>query len=143
MSTHTPPFVRSPYNYDAAEASLSTGLACLDPSLTIASDAPDADINVIVARYQAGYDIPLGHREGLYGDFTDAPDFRASQDLIRAAKEAFADLPAAVREAFHNDPAALLAAADDPGFEDTFARVFGPPPPAPPATPPAGDPPAN
>lgn len=133
----TPPFIRSPYNYDPAQASLETGLACEDPSLTVASDAIDADINTIVRRFGVTGEWPITARLPTYDDFTQIVDFQTAQNALRAAQEAFDALPAEVRQAFNNDPQRLLEASAAPDFSEVFEKTFGQPPPAPPEAPPA------
>lgn len=132
MST-SPPFIRSPYNYDQAEASLETGLACLDPSLCVASDAIDADINTIVRRFGVTGEWPQTARLPTYDDFSHVVDYQTAQQALMAAQEGFAALPAHVRAAFNNDPQQLLEASQAPDFAEVFQKTFGEQPPAPPA----------
>lgn len=97
-------FIRSPYNYDRFAASRESGLLCDDPSLTVQSDAEDADINVIVARFGITGQVPVDVRVPLEADFVDVFDFHTAMQAVRAAEESFAEMPANVRERFRNDP---------------------------------------
>ena len=48
MSKIVPPFVRSPFNYDAMAVSNETGLSCPEDTLTQQNFAEECDINRIV-----------------------------------------------------------------------------------------------
>lgn len=74
----------------------------------------ECDINQIAARLSSGQPVRIPPNSAVYGDFADAPDFQAAQNLILRAKEQFMALPANVRERFKNDPAQLLAFVHDP-----------------------------
>jgi len=58
-------FVRSPYNYDMAKASVESGLACEDASRAVQSQREDADINVIVKRFGLTGQLPQNVRVPL------------------------------------------------------------------------------
>lgn len=132
----------------AKAASDETGLLCEDPSLTVQSDAEDADINTIVRRFGITGSLPQGIRIPDYADYEGIFDFQSAQNAIIAAKEAFYALPADVRAEFANDPQQLLQFAADPanrerlvqmGLADPQAAPAAPPAPVdvPPATPPS------
>jgi len=120
-------------------------LICEDPSLTDQSQAADADINTIMARYEKTGTLPDYGQSPMYGDFSDMPTFMEAQEVLRRGSEAFAALPSRVRAEFDNDPAQFVAFASDPGNVDQM-RIWGlakpldepevtPAPPAPPAEP--------
>lgn len=64
----------------------------------------DADINVLVRRFAKTGVIMQRDVVPLRGDFTDAMDFRAMQDAIKAANDSFMSLPSDVRERFGHNP---------------------------------------
>ncbi len=97
-------FIRSPYNYDVDEVSRETGLVCEDESLTVQSDAIDADINTIVKRFGLTGQLPENVRVPVASDFTDVFDFHSALRAIRLAEESFNEMPAHVRAEFDNDP---------------------------------------
>lgn len=126
---------------DGDEMSQETGLECLDPSLTSQESADDTDINRIVETWVRTGIAPRNPITALTGDFTDAVDYRASLDRLRAAQTQFNGLDAKVRSYFANDPANLIdflqnpdnrAKADELGL--TMPKAVEPPP-APPSNP--------
>lgn len=125
-------FVRNPYNYDVEKASKEAGLACDDPSLTLQSQAQEADINVILKRLNVTGVLPQASRVPTYGDFSAVVDYRGALDLIRAADAAFMSVPADVRARFSNDPAAFVEfCSNEANIEEV--RRLGLAPPAKPA----------
>lgn len=109
-----PPFIRSAYNYDTDEASLDAGYSSDLPSLTVQADAIDADINTIVKRFGLTGQLPPARDAGQFGDFSEVTDFQSAMNAVRAAGQAFMELPAEMREAYKNDPAQLLDALQNP-----------------------------
>lgn len=83
-------------------------------SLTVQSQAEDADINVLMHRYGITGRMPENVRIPSYGDFTEVTDFRSALEAVRRAEEGFMELPARVRAEFQNDPQLLLQFAADP-----------------------------
>lgn len=74
----------------------------------------ECDINVIMRRYVKTGVVSHGVLEpGSYG-FAPSFSFHDAMNSIRAAEEAFADLPAAVRKRFRNDPGEFLEFAENP-----------------------------
>lgn len=103
--TVVPPFIRSPYNYDRAEASRACATSFEGTvSLTVQEHAEDADINVIVKRFGITGVMPQNHRVPEYGDYTGVNDYRSAIEAVRAADEHFMAMPAEVRARFENDP---------------------------------------
>jgi phage internal scaffolding protein len=107
-SSISPPFLRSPYNYDRDAVSSSTGLACQDLSLTVQADAKDADINEIVRRFGLTGELPTGVAIPQYGDFLGVYDYQTALNEIKRAESAFMAFPAHVRERFGHDVAEFL-----------------------------------
>jgi len=114
MKPHTRPFVRHPYNYDADQASLRTGLSCPEPTLAQQQFRDECDINVITERFGLTGQLPVGVRAPSYGDFTGVSDFQSAMQAVRQAQESFMLFPAAVRERFANNPQRLLEFCADP-----------------------------
>lgn len=79
-----------------------------EDSLTQQDDAKDADINVIVSRFNKTGQLPQVTAQMIQGDFTNAPDFRKCQEQLKAAQDAFQDIPAKIRSRFNNDPAEFI-----------------------------------
>lgn len=107
------PFVRSAFNYDMMEASIASGLTCLDPSLAVQDQRDEVDINTIVERFRITGLPPEDVRAPTSGDFTDVVDFRGAMDAIVAARESFQRMLAPVRERFDNDPARFVDFCSD------------------------------
>ncbi|AXH77469.1 MAG: internal scaffolding protein [Microviridae sp.] len=68
----------------------------------------ECDINVLMRRYESSGVLPVDVSTASYGDFSEAPDFMAAQNILRRAEAQFASLPSRVRERFQNDPAHFL-----------------------------------
>lgn len=109
-------FVRAgfPFNYDVDQASVLSGLECKDKSLTRQSEAQDADINVIVKRFNVTGQLPQGLRLPTYADFDGIFDFRTAMDAVRAAEAAFLQVPAEIRARFGNDPHLFVQFCSNP-----------------------------
>jgi len=100
--------VRNPYNFDPDSLSLSTGLVCPEPSLTLQSAKDDCDLNLIVDRMvKTGQQLPQASIED-YGDFSGAEDYHTLMNKLIDAQDAFLGLDAPVRERFNNDPGQLF-----------------------------------
>lgn len=83
------------------------------PSLTVQSEAEDADLNVIVARFGLTGRMPESVRVPSYGDFTGAPsDYFQALEFVESARDSFMTMPADVRARFDNDPGVFLAYSD-------------------------------
>lgn len=98
------PFVRSAYNYDRDAASDECGLRCDDPSLAKQEFKDDADINVIVRRFNVTGQLPQGVVAPVYQDFEGVFDFQSAMNVLAGAESAFMAMPAEVRYRFHNNP---------------------------------------
>jgi Chlamydia-phage Chp2 scaffold (Chlamy_scaf) len=133
-ATKTAPTFLTPYNFDADEHSVRTGLACLDPSRTIQSQAQEADINYIVKQFGITGKMPENIRLPTYGDFDYVGDYRTAIEAVRSAESEFMRIPADIRARFENDPQKLMDFCDDPGNLPEL-RKLGLAPPAPPEPP--------
>lgn len=80
-----------------------------EPSMTQQHYTDEVNLNTIVQRFGIGdgaiVQPPFDPK--LYGDFTEAIDFREALDIVRSAEKAFNALPADLRNKFENDPARL------------------------------------
>nr|QJB18974.1 MAG: internal scaffolding protein [Microvirus sp.] len=106
-------FLRTPYNYDTMEASNASALLCEDPSLAQQHARDESDINTIVKRFGLTGELPSNLRTPTYGDFSDAMDYHASLNAVRAADAAFMQLPADIRTRFNNDAGAFVDFVSD------------------------------
>ena len=106
-------FLRTPYNYDVMEASNASALSCEDPSLAQQHARDECDINTIVKRFGLTGELPSNVRTPTYGDFSDAMDYHASLNAVRAADAAFMQLPADIRTRFNNDAGAFVDFVSD------------------------------
>lgn len=84
-----------------------------DPGRTDPSQAKDCDVNLIVMRFMKTGILPQA-RQGIYGDFSEVPDYQTALGIIKQAEEQFAGLTAQVRKRFGNDPAEFLQFCNDP-----------------------------
>lgn len=102
-----------------------TGFKTTGPSMTKQADAHEADINVIMDRYQKTGDPSIFMRNtgGIYADVSDAPDYQACLNTVREAQSAFDALPARIRDRFANDPAQLIAAIQDPAMHKELREL--------------------
>lgn len=59
----------------------------------IDANASSCDINVLVARYNAGDITALSRRQGIFGDFTSAPDsYRQALEIVNGFESAFSEM---------------------------------------------------
>lgn len=148
---HTPPFVRSAYNYDTNKASDESGLRCEDPSLAQQQFAEESDINYIAERYGLTGELPQVLDLPRYGNFEGIFDFQTAQNAVILAKQQFMTLPAKLRSRFDNDPQKLLTFLENPDnrAEAEFLGLMEPQQPAQepatatPGAPEGGKPPSN
>ena len=71
----------------------------------------ECDINYIVKNYQ----LPQTQlRPEQFGDFSDAPSFQESMNLVIKAQQQFLLLPASTRARFENEPAKFLEFVHNP-----------------------------
>lgn len=84
-----------------------------EADMTQQSDADETDINLIVKKFGVTGQVNGVLQPALYGDFTSVGNYRDALDMVRAADEAFLELPAKVREDFDNDPAKFMDFAQD------------------------------
>lgn len=59
----------------------------------INANASYCDINVLVSRYNAGDLTALSRRQGMFGDFTSAPDsYRQALEIVNGFESAFSNM---------------------------------------------------
>lgn len=103
------PFLRTAHNYDMNSASDESALVCADPSQTDQSFAEEVDINTIVRRFGLTGELPEDLKVPQSGDFTSITNYQDAMNVVRAAQEAFMEMPAEVRAEFGNDPGRFIA----------------------------------
>lgn len=134
-----PGCMKTPYNYDRRQNS-ARGALPSGPTKTRQSQADEADINKLVARYGLGGAFPAPARLPEYQDFDDIFDFQSAMDTLNAAEKTFQSIPAKLRARFENNPQKFLEFVTDPENKDELVKLGlrnpdPPPPPEPPPTP--------
>lgn len=129
------PIFRTTYNFDPVAWSNAYGLACTDPSLTVQSQAAEADINTIVRNFGVTGKLPESLVLPSYGDFDGVEDFRSALDAVRAAEAEFMKLPSDLRGRLDNDPQKFLEyCADSSNLEEMRKLGLAVPAPVPSAS---------
>lgn len=105
-------FIRTPYNYDTVKATIESGLACHDESLTVQDQAED--INELVRKFGITGKMPTTMRMPRSGDFTGVGTYQEALQAVRDAEMEFLKLPALIRERFKHDPQKLIEFVEDP-----------------------------
>lgn len=95
-----------------------------EPSLTQQSDMKETDINVILKKYGVSQFPQITSMQPLYGDFSEIRSYRDALDRVRAADEAFLEVPAHIRADFNNDPEKFMEFVHDPENKDKM-REYG------------------
>lgn len=80
------------------------------PSLTKQEFAKESDLNYLMKRYTATGILPgfFGKEAPVFADCVNAGSFYEATNRVKAAEEAFADLPAEIRTRFNNQPVELI-----------------------------------
>lgn len=71
------------------------------------------DINHIMKKFKSGGTLPLIQKDPIYGDFSEAVDYKESLQIILTAEDQFDGLPSDIRNKFKNDPAKFLEFVND------------------------------
>jgi len=88
-------------------------LICDDPSLTQEHFAESCDINKIMENYT--YTGIMPEKPGaVYGDFTNADDYRSILHRLMEVQENFLTMPPDIRARFANDPAQFIEFCENP-----------------------------
>lgn len=92
------------------------------PSLTIQSDAHQADIQEILKQYGVGglMAANLAATDAQFMDVSEHTDYAELMRTVKAAESEFMKLPSKVREEFDHDVAKWLDAAHDQDKEDAI-----------------------
>ena len=92
-----PPFWKTPWNHNRDAESDRTGTECKDPSLTRQSEASDADINNILAKFMQTGQLMTNGKEPQYGFAPEEFDLQSTLIAGADVEAAWNDLPTAVR----------------------------------------------
>lgn len=114
---------RTPYNYDVDAVSKETGLECKDPTRTVQESKDECDINVILERFGITGELPVNLRMPLQEEFYENMSYQDALAKIKAADDAFMQLPANVRERFQNNPGMFVDFASNPANLDECRRL--------------------
>lgn len=99
---------------DRPSGKVFTQVACPFPGRTKQAPRQSADINTIIDRYKrTGLVENVSRARQVFADVSGIGSYHESLNKIKAAEEAFMDLPAKVRSRFRNDPAELFAFLGD------------------------------
>lgn len=115
--------IRSPFNYDVADASIATGLACTDETLAVQDQRDECDINTIVERFNVTGEVPTNVRQPLSMDFIEAIDFHTAQNALIEAQQSFMQMDAKTRARFNNDPGEFIAFFEDEANREEGERL--------------------
>lgn len=83
-----------------------------DLSVTQSEFREDSELNALIKRFHTPEQIPYEARRAVYGDFSSLDSYQDAIERVRAADDAFDELPSEVRSAFDNDPANLIGVLD-------------------------------
>lgn len=118
-------FARSAgFNYDTNAASDESGIDFTnDPGLTQQQFKDECDINEIVRRFGLTGELPENVRTPRSGDFTGVNDYQSAMNAVRAADEAFMELPGELRKRFDNDPQKLMDFMEDENNKEEAIKL--------------------
>lgn len=104
---------RQDNGYDVKAASDEAAYVETMPSLTVQSQADEADINVMMKRFGVTGKFPENLRVPQFGDYSHITDFASAWKVIQDAASEFMTLPAEVRSRFENNPQLFLEFVED------------------------------
>lgn len=111
------------YDFSIRTHASSATLDCSDsPSRTVQSQREEADINVILRRFNVTGQLPTVKMPPMYGDFTGVSDYRSALDLVRAADDSFMSMSPDVRTQFGNNPALFVAFCQNPANREQLKK---------------------
>lgn len=105
-------FVRTRFNYDRDTRFTATDN--FGPTRAQQHHKEECDINTIVRKFGVTHQLPATLNMPMQGDFTDAPDYKTSLNLLIQAQQAFQQLPSETRHRFHNDPGEFIEFFENP-----------------------------
>lgn len=89
---------------------------------SIQSHKDSCDINLILKRFARGDVSALQKRQGMFGDFTDAPSsYAEALNSMIIAEQYFNSLPLETRAQFDHNFHRFLLSLDQPDFESKFS----------------------
>lgn len=94
--------------YSKAHKPPAVKLSGFGKGKTKQSELGQADINLIVAKYDKTGIIPVSKRQAFYADVSTIGDYRSVMERVQEAAEFFMQQPADLRAEFENDPAQFL-----------------------------------
>lgn len=107
--------VLNPFTIDLDSHAKLHGIEFNDVSMTVQSDARQADINFIVEQFGLTQQLPYGLSVPQYDDYSDAPnDFHSAMNYIKDSENLFMQYPADIRSRFNNDPGQFLDFISNP-----------------------------
>lgn len=90
---------------DAFLGDLSAVACTAEEDMTVQGDRDEADINVMLKRFNVTGQIRTVNAKPLMGDFSEALDFQGALNRVREAEREFLNLPSELRAQLQNDPA--------------------------------------
>lgn len=111
------------YGYDTNKASDESGLQCMDKSMAQQHMADECNINKLVERFVVTGEMPQLQMPPMQGDFTAAPTYQESLNLMIEARESFMQLPAKIRSRFQNDPGQFVDFTSDPANSEELRKM--------------------
>jgi len=93
---------------------------------TVQSDAPSADINLMVKKYNLQpLELQIGwsNKIGEYADVSSLPTYREALDVVRKAEEEFMKLPPDIRAKFDNSHVRMLDAFQAGEMAEVFEEI--------------------
>lgn len=94
-----------------------------EPSMTVQSDAPLADIKNIMKQFLQGGQQMLDEADLLFADVSEFTDLADAMNQARDAEVIFMKLPSKVREVFDHDVAVWLDSAHDVDKRDALVAA--------------------
>lgn len=81
------------------------------------------DINVLMARYEKGGEVPVRDDQPYFGDFVGIGDYQSAKNAVIEAEYSFSQLPASVKKRFDQDPQKLLMFLEDMDNREEAVRL--------------------
>lgn len=92
-----------------------------DESKVQKSMQDETDIKNILKKYGRSGMLPVMKNPGMYGDFSEVPDYQEALSIINKAEQQFSSLDADLRKRFKNDPAQFLKfCTDEKNIEEMY-----------------------
>ncbi|UYD39227.1 MAG: internal scaffolding protein [Wigfec virus K19_161] len=122
--TLTKPSEELTYIHTAYGPKLRVALNCpADQDKTDQSQAPECDINNIMARYQKTGQLEFVNQfEAQYQDVS-AIEYQSSMETVAKAHSMFEEMPSKLRERFENDPGNFLEFVGNPENKKEMAEL--------------------